>query len=304
MNLKRSPFLICIAIFLLQLFVGGCEYFQPNDEDLVLARVHNQTLTLQEAVHQAPRSLLNQDTLLAVRHVKEEWIENQIFEREAVRLGLNRNQDVQLRLDRLRSRLLKNALREYLLNRHEEDLFVSREEASEYFQANKERFILDENYIRFRHLTTRTVQEAEQARQQLLGGVPWGEVVDRFSIRPEQQLQQSDHFWPASTAASEVPMMNRYLGIIGIREISPIESYGGSYHFVQKMEERPEGDHPELEWLIDQIAEWLYLERSRRLINSYYRNLYLQAQANNELHQMNVEEMDLEIIRSLLNRND
>lgn len=78
-------------------------------------------------------------------------------------------------------------------------------------------------------------------------------------------------------------MLNRYLRVIGPSEISPIYRSGNEYHFVQLIEERPEGDHPDLDWLIEQIREWLTLEKRKRAFNTYVKNLYLQAQANNEI---------------------
>ncbi len=83
-------------------------------------------------------------------------------------------------------------------------------------------------------------------------------------------------------------VMNTMIRRIGITEISPIRRVNGDYHFVQLMETRPEGGHPDLDWLIGQIKEWLLLERRRRHFNSYVKNLYLNAQSNNEIDTYNV----------------
>jgi len=58
------------------------------------------------------------------------------------------------------------------------------------------------------------------------------------------------------------------------------------------MEERPAGDNPDLDWLIPQIEEWLKLEKARRITNSYIRNLYLEANANNEIDRKNVTDIE------------
>jgi hypothetical protein len=77
--------------------------------------------------------------------------------------------------------------------------------------------------------------------------------------------------------------MNRYLQRIGLSEISVIEKVGNEYHFVQLLEEKPKGEHPDLELLLSEIQQWLLLEKKRTSFKSYQQNLYLQAEANNEI---------------------
>ena len=76
-----------------------------------------------------------------------------------------------------------------------------------------------------------------------------------------------------SLALSNYEILNRYLQLIGKSEISIIEKIGDEYHFVQLLEERAAGDHPDLEWLIDQITDWLILEKKRIAFNTYLKNL-------------------------------
>jgi hypothetical protein len=47
--------------------------------------------------------------------------------------------------------------------------------------------------------------------------------------------------------------------------------------------EKPKGEHPDLEWLLSEIQQWLLLEKKRTSFKSYQQNLYLQAEANNEI---------------------
>ena len=120
-------------------------------------------------------------------------------------------------------------------------------------------------------------------------GISWNIVLDNFSINPDVALRESERFWPESLALSNYEILNRYLQLIGKSEISIIEKIGDEYHFVQLLEERAAGDHPDLEWLIDQITNWLILEKKRIAFNTYLKNLYLQAQANNEIKTFDVQ---------------
>jgi len=84
-------------------------------------------------------------------------------------------------------------------------------------------------------------------------------------------------------AVSDLEELNRYLEIIGINEISPIRQFNGQYHFVQLVEQYEKGEHPNLDWLLGKIKEWLTIEKRRKLFTNYIRNLYLKAESNNEI---------------------
>lgn len=289
----KTPYSLPLLFFLLPaLLFSGCQRLQSAEEDPTLASLGGEQLHLSQALADIPPALLARDTIAAIRQYQENWIERQILLQEAERAGLQRNREFQYRLDRMRAELLVQMMQDALLERNMEQLEVSDEEARNYYQANRERFRLEERYVRFRHLTAANQGDAASARQQILNGVPWEEVARRYSLFPDRQIEQSERFTPVSMAFPDLPPMRDMLDIIGITEISPIRSFGGYYHFVQLMEERPEGDHPELDWLIDQIRDWLYLEKSRRFLNSYRRNLYLQAEANNEIEILDVETLN------------
>ncbi len=296
---NRTLMLLFTIIIVTGTLVAGCST-KVDPEDPVLARVGNQTLTLRTALEEIPELVLARDTLEAIRLYQMQWTEARILESEANRLGLNNHPDVRRRMERLHSQLLQNALKEAFFNRYEDELTVSVEEARNYYQANRERFVLEERYVRFRHLTTRTRAEANQARRDLLRGIPWEEVVEQYSVDPDRQFRESQRFLPISMAMPDLPAMRQFLEVIGRTEISPIREIAGFHHFVQLMEDRPEGTNPDLDWLIEQIRDWLYLEKAQRLYNSYKRNLYLQTEANQQLDLLEISSGDEALIRGLL----
>jgi len=290
---KRSKMIrnhVFLPLILTAILITGCLSDGPQDDSAVIASVGNHELTVEAALNQIPDIALRQDTLQAIETFKNQWLNSRITEKEARRLQLQNNEAFRQRLQRMEDQLLEEMLQEYILAKHESDLNVSRDEAQNYYQANRDKFVLDERYLRFRHITTNTRTEVDNARRDIMRGVSWEDVVNSYSVNPELQLRESTQFWPYSMAAADIPMLNRYLGVIGISEISPVHSHGGNYHFVQLLEVRNEGDNPDFDWLIPQIQQWLKLERSQRITNAYKRNLYLQAQSNNEISRLTDDE--------------
>ncbi len=272
-----------------------CTPTDQADSSPILAEIGNKTLTVEEAMANIPKIAMEQDTIRALENYRSQWLNTQIMIREAERFQLDENPEIKKRLDRLKNQLLEDALKEHILAQSEDEVQVSREEAQNYFQANRDKFVLDERYVRFRHITTNTRTEADNAKRDLMRGNAWKTVVNNYSINPDLQLRESTQFWPVSMAVTDIPMLSRYLDIIGISEISPIHFYRGNYHFVQLREVRNEGDHPDFNWLIPQIQEWLKLEKSRRITNAYVRNLYLQVESNNEIDKISIDEIESQL---------
>lgn len=282
----RTVILLAVACTLCTCTAG-----ENESDNRYLARVGEEYLTVEEARSALSPSLLKGDSLRALRNYREQWIRDRLMVREANRMGLHQNEEVRRKMERARREVLREAIRSQIFQQYGEGAEVTDEEARNYFQTHRDQFILQERYIRFRHMVTRTIQQARSARQELLQGVAWPEVARRYALDPERALGESEQFWPLSMAATENEVMHRYLEVIGQQEISPVRRVDSTYHFVQLMETREEGEQPELDWLISRIKEWLKMEKRRRYFSSYIKNLYLRAESNNEIETFNVLEI-------------
>jgi hypothetical protein len=273
---------------ILVVMLQACIPQSGPENGVPIAQVGDQTLYLQQVKQNLPDFVYQQDSVKAILNFRSDWIEQQVLYQEAMRLGLEDQARVQQQLAKMRRDVLTNALRNSVLGKNEEDLEITRQEAQNYYEANKRQFVLDEPYVRFRHLKTSNLSHARQAKAALMRGESWPDVVDEYGEDKQETIRNSTQFWPLSTAAKDIDPMNRYLEIIGITEISPIRLVNGQYHFVQLMERRAKGEHPDIEWLLTQIQDWLRLEKRRKYYRSYVKNLYLNAQANNEIKEFDL----------------
>lgn len=282
--------LLLISISSLWILVS-CTGRQQSSGNEIIASVDGVELSLDDALEEIPAFVFEEDSAGAIQRFAEQWVRKQVSLQHAEREGVDQTEQFQEKMDRFYDQALDAQLKEYILEINKEEIEVTREEAQNYYQANKDRFVLDETYLQFRHLTTATRTEADQANRELANGVPWEQIVRKYSVNPDTQLRESAMYWPESMAAADIPALNEYLGVMGITERSPIHFYEGEYHFVQLTDMKSQGENPELDWLIPQIQEWLKLEKSRRITNAYIRNLYLQAEANNEIELANVSDI-------------
>lgn len=292
-------------LFYFLIFFGiACENSQQKEE-IILAEVNDAVLTLQDTKSNISASEFNEDSIAAYNSYKNRWIERQLILEETKRLKLLDSPDVQRKVDRAKEEMLLISFQEAILSKLESDIIISDQEVRNYYQTNKDKFILDERYVRFRHLIAATLSDAENARRDLMRGISWENVARQYSLQSDLVISNASRFWPESSALKEFDTLNRYLRLIGVSEISLIENINDQYHFVQLLESKAVGEHPDLDWLLDQIENWLILEKKRIAYNTYVKNLYLAAEANNEIHTYNVlpNNTNTELVSDTLNSN-
>lgn len=288
---------IIFRIFSCVLLIS-CQQVSQEPAKNALARVGNNYLTIEQATEEIPDFILKEDSVQAIKRYRDNWIREQLLLQEANRLGLGNKPEIQQKIKKAREEILRQALKDYVVA-SQQDQQISDEQARTYYQANKEKFVLEEDLVKFRHMRTNTLTEARNARQDLLDGVPWPEVARKYAIDPSTAISESDQYWPISIAAQGIGIMNRYLNVIGRSEISPIQRVNGVYHFVQLMDIQPKGNHPNLDWLMEEIKGWMILNKRRRNFSSFVQNLYLKAESNNEVETFNVLSPKPNLNRSL-----
>lgn len=282
--------LLCLCLLILTL--TECAPDRNNLDNTVIASVSGKNLTIGEAINNVPEFLLQEDSVRAIQAYANQWVQSQVAIEHAKRLGIQNLQQYQNKLSRVQDQLLESMLREQILEMNTDQIEVSRDEALSYYQAYREQLTFDEKYVQFRLISTRTRTEAENANRELISGIEWETILQNYSVNPDLQLRQSTQYWPISMAASEIPPINENLATLGISERSTIHFYNNRFHLAQLMDEKTEGEYPDLDWLIPQISEWLKLEKTRRITNGYLRNLYLQAESNNEIELLNVSDIE------------
>jgi len=296
-DLLKILFIASLGLLLL----NSCEQRPSDGDNIILAELGNEVLLLRDVKNNVSEERYHGDSLQVIDRYRNNWIKKQLKVNEARRLGLHNQEEVQRRIRQAEESILVDAYNEAVHLEQSGDP-VSRTEAQSYYESNKEKFVLAEQHVRFRHMMSSTLNNAQNARNALQQGRSWRDVAEQYSANPRQAIRGAQQYFPISTAAIEYGPLNNFLQVIGVTEISPIRRIGDHYHFVQLMESRDIGDHPNMEWIIDQIAEWLTIDRKRKHLRSMEQSLFLQAQANNELRifDVRVPEQEIEIVTDSL----
>ncbi len=282
--IKSHQHSIIIYLFILGLLmaVAGCSPADEPGENRVIAEVGINQLTLDYALSRIPEHVLLQDSATAVNRYRQQWIRNRVLADEAVRMGIRETDEFKNRLDQISDELAIQLLLQHIKSEIVPDP-VSIEDAADFYMLNRDSFILSERQVRFHHLTTNNINDANRARNELLRGEPWEEIVERYSSNKAYALRNSNIFHPISGALEEYPAMAQFIRVIGVTEVSQIRQIGTSFHFVQLIEERSAGEVPDSEWAFTRIQDLLTLEQKRKHLNAFEQNLIRRAEANREI---------------------
>jgi hypothetical protein len=265
------------------IFIYSCEQPKPPVDSVVLARVGNEFLTQEYALNRIAPFLISADSVGALNAFRDEWIRKRLMYLESKRLGLHLEASVTASLKRSEVDILSQELINRLLIVSPDLIAVNTSEIRDYYDRNRNQFVLQERYVRLRHLVSDNLESSRVAKEELLRGTPWEAVVDRYAINQQETLENAQRFFPVSSLFLDNPSMRQYLNVIGITEISPIRGHDGNFHFIQITDDKPKGEHPDIDWVFEQIKSWLELEKKRRFVRSYQQNLMIQAEANNEI---------------------
>ncbi len=150
MILKQKFFGLIIGT--LGFLVVSCEYFQQTDNRKVIVRVNDSYLYEDDV-----RALINEntspeDSAIIVSNYITRWATQQLLiDRAELNLSEAQQKEFNDLVDNYRNELYTNAYTDALVSR-DLDTSLSREEIENYYELNKENFVLNEDLVKLRYI--------------------------------------------------------------------------------------------------------------------------------------------------------
>ncbi len=258
-----------LALAALALVLAGCATAAPSISDMVLARVNDEPITVQDlqdsftSSHQGHGVFLaGQDAITAFL---DKEVEKRLLVQEARRVGIDQHPQVQKVRESLRRRRATEAFYKEQVNGRA----VVTDEA---IAAAHERL-----GFRFstRHILVDTRQEAEAARARIVGGEAFGEIARAVS-RSDTAVKGGDLGivrWGQIDPALEARLWTLKTGELS----EPFQTEQGWN--VLSVVERVEAERPKIEQVRNQIKARLTQREKERLTRTLHRDLLDRAKA-------------------------
>jgi len=279
------PRLLSVLFLLLAGTLVGCEPKEPPSS--YAARVGDHYLTKPELDQMLDNMGPVPDSSEARQQIVEQWIERTLLLREAERLNIAEDPDVQRVLAERRQSTLVNAMTDRIHQDTERP--PTDEEVRTYFERHQQQLTLREPYVRVRHLATSVEDSARQARSRLQGAIGgdvdsvWTRIVRRHAQRPERALELADRFLPEGRLFAQLPYVSDELTNLREGEITPVIQDNEAYHVLQLVRRIPEGTDPQLQWVEGEIRRRLRIRSRKQMYAREVQRLRNRAKANDLL---------------------
>lgn len=232
----------------------------PKD---VIAQVGEELLTEKELEMYIPEAQRGSVTLQRKRYYVERWIENEILYQEAKRKKIDQDETVRWRTEQV----ARNTIIEEFLQRELGDgVKVSEEEASQYYQQNKDMFRRDEDEVRLSHILVKNIAEAGLITVRLREGESFDMVAKNLSLDERTRDKGGDiGYFPISNLP---PQFYEVITKLKVGEVSsPIQTDYG-FDIIQVTDKKEKGSIKEYELVKEEITNFLTQDKNKKEIEN------------------------------------
>lgn len=139
-------------LVMVSLVVAGCEYFQQSDDRKVVVRVNDSYLYEEDINSLLNENVSPEDSALIVSNYITRWATQQLLiDRAELNLPESKQREFNDLVKNYRNELYTNAYTDAVVSR-DLDTSLNREEIVDYYEKNKENFILNEDLVKLRYI--------------------------------------------------------------------------------------------------------------------------------------------------------
>ncbi len=283
---KLKRFFIFLPLLLLGLYSCRPVTEESIEEDRVLAKVYNKTLYLSEVKALVPPGLSDGDSLLRLNAIVEKWARDALLMHEA-----EKNISKDLNIDQLvrdyRASLIVHNFEKQLVEANV-DSTVSRRELLDYYEKNKDQYILEKPVIRCFFIQFPKDLPEHNRIKNIWSKVPQDttafSALMRFSIESTQKVLLNDSSWYEIDQIVDIMPPNSY-SVQMLSQGGNFQVTDESYHYWCKVFEYKEAnEYPPLNFIEDQLKKVILHHEKIELLKETRDEIYEREIRRNNVH--------------------
>jgi len=259
-------FKLMLSIFLVLIYLLSCGTEQKKQEK-VIVKIGNEELTLEKLRQIIPTP---QKELLSPEQVQnfiQRWIDNELMYQEAIRLEMNKNEELIKVIEKAEKDFLINRLLDSLLT---QDVSISEQEIINYYEMNKDNFLRAKPEIRAFHILVADGDEAKSIRRRIRKGEDFEEVAKEVSLDYSRKNRIDMGYFCPDDVVPEIAsiIFRRRVGTL----TKPIKSEFG-YHIFKIIDKKKPDSVREYDEVKDRIVNRLLAKKKEELYKDFITNL-------------------------------
>jgi peptidyl-prolyl cis-trans isomerase C len=266
--------LLALAVVFVLSSLPGCKEEAPKGE--VLAVVNDAVLTLEEFHSEIPLEYVVGLTPDQKMGFVDRWINTELVYQEALRQGLDREEEIAARLAQVRKELLAN---EFLTREMSAKANISEEDIRRYFAEHEDEFNTE---IKIAHILLSDPDTARALHTRLKEGADFADAAKKYSLDPTGQTGGVSDYMRRGDMASLPGLEDVAFSLQTPGQLSEVvESEYGS-HIVKLVARRRLSKPVKLEDVSDRIRDGLVMARQRTVFEQLITDL--KSEAELEVH--------------------
>lgn len=251
--------------FVVLLFVS-CTVQQPENKEVIVS-VGSGELTLEMLNKEIPEFLKNEISHEQINSYVQEWIEKELIYQNALKRGMDLDQDFRYELEKAKKQLL---VRKYLDRFLNDNTDISDEEIIKYYRENENKYTIKKDQIKALHILVSTRAKANNVIKRINDGEDFETVAKEVSLDYRDKKGAELDYFARHDVVPEIG--NR---IFRYRENSvtqPIETDFG-WHIFKILHKREKGTVIKLEEVKDKIISRLAFNKRTQRYKSLIEDL-------------------------------
>ncbi|MFQ5637060.1 MAG: peptidylprolyl isomerase [bacterium] len=254
--------------FFIFYFVVNSSCNLPEEEQLVVARVGDEHLTLREVVQDVTSRSRVELNAADFREYVLRWINDEVLYQEALGRSVDEDEELRKEFESLKKQLIINSLIERALKNQ---ILITDEEISQYYESNKGEFILSDDVVHAYHILTNTRKEANALRRRLKKGEDFEDLAKAIA----DSLKTHDWDLGYFSKSDIIPEISKMAFNIPVGSYSlPLKSDFG-FHLIKVVDKMKKGEAKNLDHVREEIR--FMLEQQRKQEN--YQRFLLQTKS-------------------------
>ena len=265
--MPRNIWILSLLLLILSLGLSNCE-MEKEKVGQVVAKVNNRPLTEGDIEKEIPTEAKEKVTLDQKREYVRRWIRNELLYQEAQKSGIDQQEDVKRKIEQItKDFVVTNFLEKELAD----SFLISPEEINKYYEANKEKFVREEDEIRASHILVKTREDAEMVRTKLVFLADFARLAREESLDPDTKFRGGDLGY--FTRYMLRPELAEAAFRLNVGNISmPIETEWG-FHVIKVTGKKNKGSIRELWEVEDLIVNILSGQKRKEVVDRYIQKL-------------------------------
>jgi len=278
----KEYFSYTVLIIILSIIISGCFDSRENEiNEQIYATVNGTYLTESGLRAIVPKEFYERLTPEHKRKIVEEWVNKELLYQEALRIGIDKEPEIQRLLLNSKQNLLSN---EFLERELSNIKIPGEDELKKYHEDNKEFFILDAVEYRIRYALFDNSKEATSFYRKVKNNESFSELAQEFSKHPSSnsggdlgivnEESVEPNIWEA---------INSVYSRSGLRKISDVFTVNDGWGCVIVDEVfEPESLKP-FEYVRDLVIDMYMAEKREEAKISLIKKLYTKADIRFEI---------------------